>query len=83
MPPKKKLPPYSSHQTPATSAESRNSGAISKLPMKRKGNESTTEIATSNRKINSSGRIFLSEKVVGSTLHANEDDDEDEDNSED
>jgi hypothetical protein len=36
--------------------------------MKRKGNESATEIATSNRKINPSG----------STLHQNEDEDEDE-----
>ena len=78
MPPKKQLPPYLSRQPPATSAESSNSGAISKLPMKRKGHENTTEIVTSNRKINPSGRIFLSKKVVGSTLHANEDEDEDE-----
>ena len=83
MPPKKKLPPYLSHQTPATSAESSNSGAISKLPMKRKGDENTTEIATSNREINPSGRIFLSKKVVGSTLHANEDEDEDEEENRD
>jgi len=78
MPPKNKLPPYLSHQTPTTSAESRNLGAISKFLMKRKGNENTTEIATSNGKINPSGRIFLLEKVVGSTLHAIEDEDEDE-----
>ena len=63
MPPKKKLPTYLSHQPQATSAESSNSGAISNLPMKRKGNESTTEIATKNRKINPSGRIFLSGEV--------------------
>ena len=83
MPPKKKLPPYLSRRTPATSAESSNSGAISKLPMKRKVNENTTEIATSNRKINPSGRIFLSEKVVGSTFNENEDDDEDEEENRD
>jgi len=82
MPPKKQLPPYLSRKPPATSAESRNSGAISKLPMKRKGNEGTTEIATSNRKINPSGRIFL-ENVVGSTLHENEDEEEDEEENRD
>jgi len=82
MPPKKQLPPYLSRPPPATSAESSNSGAISKLPMKRKGNENTTEIANSNRKINPSGRIFLSENVVGSTLHANEDEDEEENRDE-
>ena len=83
MPPKKQLPPYLSRKPPATSAESSNSSAISKLPMKRKGDENTTEIATSNREINPSGRIFLSKKVVGSTLHANEDEDEDEEENRD
>jgi len=47
--------------------------------MKRKG--SAIEIST-NRKINPSGRIFLSEKVVGSTDTANEDEDEKEDRDE-
>jgi hypothetical protein len=51
MPQKKQLPPYLSHRPPATSAESSNSGGISKLPKKRKGHENTTEIATSNRKV--------------------------------
>ena len=78
MPLKKQLPPYLSRRPPATSAESSNSGAISKLPMKRKKYEITTEIASTNRKINPSGRIFLSEKVVESTDNANEDEDQDE-----
>jgi len=64
---------YLSRRPPATSTS--NSGAISKLPKKRKGHENTTEIATSYRMINPSGRIFLSEKVVGSTFYANEDKD--------
>jgi len=44
--------------------------------MKRRGHENTIKIATSDRKINPSGRIFLSQKAVGSTFHANEDEDE-------
>jgi len=51
--------------------------------MKQKEHESTTKIATSNRKINPSGRILLSEKVVGSMLHENENEDEDEEENRD
>jgi len=46
--------------------------------MKRKKYEITAEIASTNRKINPSGRIFLLEKVVESTDNANEDEDQEE-----
>ena len=78
MPLKEPSPPYLSRRPPATSAESSNSGAISELPIKRKKYEIITEIASTNRKINPSGRIFSSEKVVESTDNANEDEDQDE-----
>jgi len=40
------------------------------------------EISTSKRKIDPSGKIFLSEKVVGSMDNVNEDEDEEEDRDE-
>jgi len=51
--------------------------------MKRKKYEITTEITSTNRKINPSGRIFLSEKVVGSTDNANKDEGQDEEENRD